>query len=481
MNLWKWDPFVDVLQQLHIKLERSELLAEGAGEISLARTKSHDIALTVKSPSAPPAVKKKIPPGMLYENEEFLNISSPVGTGKICGVFLSDVTTNLASQEANATTSTYEARSIRFSYKTERTPTHTIDHIANIPEHYIWPSITEEKSTNENYRFFPDGESLTFRETSSSERFSRSSLIIKVGDFGVVLGYTDQDGIAADRPGYILYSGSPDEEDRRKIRACLSFALGVPLIYFGHTRFCADGKVTEIAAVSPHTFNGLAWGIASAPPAPITEGPLVGKMLSANLIERLVNSLYSNMDNYALDGLIWRLWYSEAAPYFMRPAYYGAMIEGLQKKLLEGKTNKIQHTIIEKGKYKKVRGVLERYVGKLEIEEDAKSLFIQKLQNGNSAPQRILASRLYSKLHLSMGNLELSAWNKRNDAAHGNEIPKDEMMEFIRDTKILRIMLFRIILRITNGGDKYIDYFTYHHPVRNVGDAIPSQDSPLKN
>jgi hypothetical protein len=157
----------------------------------------------------------------------------------------------------------------------------------------------------------------------------------------------------------------------------------------------------------------------------------------------------------------------------MKPAYYGAMIESIQKREIGKLDSKVSHTIIEKREYRQAMKVLSRFLEKQKIPSEAKALFLNKIQNGNMAPQRILADRFYSALGLSLGSQELSAWNRRNDAAHGNEQAPGTEIESFRSTKILRVILGRIVIRLINGSAHYIDYYTLTHPVRNLNEAIP--------
>lgn len=475
MSLWNWDPFEETLSKLFLTLEQSELLPDEINEFTLKRVRDHKLILTTKSPATCRVLQEEIPLGKIYKNEAYVTLKSPFGTGRLSGVYRSHSETNFLGSIKDSTTNLYELQSIEFLYQTKRSTTHTIDYVANIPSHYIWPSFFDEEIASTSSRTFLGDQPIIFQIQNKRKHASRKCLRLTINECDIVLGSIEQGSIEAERPGYILYAGSPDEITRRRIRDCLSFAFGAPLIHFGHACYCGEGNLTELVAITPQTVNGRAWDIAGTPPAPITELDGRSNLLSVKLIERVAQSLFEHMSKYNLEILPWRLWYAETAPYFMRPAYYGALIEGIQKSYINDSKNKICHSIIEKSKYKAARKLLERYLNKLKIDETSRRLFLEKLNNGNAAPQKIIAQRFYSNLNLALGNLEISAWNNRNDAAHGNEILEDKKITFIRETKILRVMLNRIVLCITNGSDTYFDYFTYSHPIRQLGDAIPDQ------
>lgn len=74
------------------------------------------------------------------------------------------------------------------------------------------------------------------------------------------------------------------------------------------------------------------------------------------------------------------------------------------------------------------------------------------------------------------GEVELSAWNKRNRAAHGSKIQKDKFIEVIRGNKALMILLNRILLAISGASGQYCNYYTVGHPVSALASPIPAED-----
>lgn len=471
MNLWEWEDLEESLEELLLSLEYSEIIPEKISSFSLKRNEEQRIVLTTQSVAG--RKPEEVILGRVYKNESKVSLKSPYGEGVLRGVSHLRTETDYLDHSSTPTKTTYEIQSIEFKHKTERITTHTIDYIANLPDHFIWPNGYTDEVTHTKTRSYMGAPSVELRTTKSKKNLVRDSLRLRIGEIEIVIGRskTGRDGV--ERPGYILYTGQTDVTYRRRIQDCLSFAFGTPLVHFGHSSHCKDGYITELASISPNTVNGRAWSIASAPPAPITDGRGSTNILNEDLFQRVAKGLFDNIESYNLDRLPWRLWHADTSPYFMRPAYYGALIEGLQNKYIEDTKNKISSTIIEKGEYRKIRPTLLKLLSKQIVDQKAKELFIEKINSGNTASLKIISQRFYSTLNLTLGDLEISAWNKRNDAAHGNEISEDDQVMFIRETKALKVMLNRIILRITNGSDDYIDYFTYNHPSRPLNEAIP--------
>ncbi|MGU1062627.1 hypothetical protein ACSEPQ_07130 [Pseudomonas aeruginosa] len=477
MNIWEWEKLEESLEELFLSIENSAILPENISSFSLKRNEEHKLVLTTHSVTG--RKPEEIILGRVYKNENKVSLQSPRGEGLLRGVSHLRTETDYLDHSSAATKTTYEIQSIEFKNKTERITTYTIDYIANLPGHFIWPNGYTDEITHTNTRSYMGNPSVDLRTIESKKHHVRDCLRLRIDEIEIVIGRSKTGRNGVERPGYILYTGQTDITYRRKIQDCLSYAFGTPLVHFGHSSHCKDGHITELAAISPNTVNGRAWSIPSTPPAPITDGRGSTNILNEALFQRVVKGLFDNIESYNLDRLPWRLWHADTSPYFMRPAYYGALVEGLQKKYIQDTKNKISSTIIEKCEYRKIRPTLLKLLNKQGLDQKSKDLLLDKINSGNTAPQKIIAQKFYSKLNLTMGDLEISAWNKRNDAAHGNEISEDDQIKFIRETKALKVMLNRIILRITNGSDDYIDYFTYNHPSRPLNEAIPiEKESP---
>ena len=52
-------------------------------------------------------------------------------------------------------------------------------------------------------------------------------------------------------------------------------------------------------------------------------------------------------------------------------------------------------------------------------------------------------------------------------------IPEGEELAAIRDMKLLKGLFGRLLLRITNAADQYIDYTSPHFDYRSLADAPP--------
>ena len=103
-----------------------------------------------------------------------------------------------------------------------------------------------------------------------------------------------------------------------------------------------------------------------------------------------------------------------------------------------------------------------------DISDEAKAGLVQKLANFNQVDQRPLLKAVFATLDLKLGEDEDAAWRRRNKAAHGMPIPEGQELAAIRDMKLLRGLFQRMLLRITNAADQYIDYTSPNCPFRRL-------------
>ncbi|MDU9031738.1 hypothetical protein NHG95_01135 [Pseudomonas corrugata] len=470
MDIWDADPLANFIGLRSSSLSPNELLPKKINLIKLTRDTDFNIIMEISSPEGDNPRAKEVPLGTVSITDNSIDLSSPYGTGSLHNVSLLGGRTDLSSiNKETATQTKFHVQRINFNYSAFPAE-YTIDQIGNLPDHYIWPNGTHDLMSGQHTITFnidpPIEVNIAFPRIDA---FSNNCAKFLFGDQIAIIAKTDSTALTGRlRPGVIYYPGNPDDDTREKIRASLSFAFGLPLVYFSTSFFRQNGKIVSFQSTTPSTMGGKAWSVISQPFAPIaTQG-----FLDIHLLQKLAQSFFNNYGPLNLREFLFQLWHAEISPPYMKAAYYGSMIESIQKRESKKLDTKINSTIIEKSAYKKSAKLLVRFIQKQDIPEEAKALFMSKIQNGNSVPQRVLADRFYTALGLNIGTLELSAWDKRNDAAHGNEQTPGLEIENFRSIKILRIILARILLKIIEGSSNYIDYYTFNHPIRNLADTI---------
>ncbi|MBV8487937.1 MAG: hypothetical protein JO161_06630 [Planctomycetaceae bacterium] len=107
------------------------------------------------------------------------------------------------------------------------------------------------------------------------------------------------------------------------------------------------------------------------------------------------------------------------------------------------------------------------------ISDEGKAALTGKLATFNAMDQRPRLKAVMSALGLELGGDEDAAWRRRNKAAHGTPVPEGQELAAIRDMKLLRGLFNRLLLRITNAADEYIDYTSPNFEYRPLRNAPP--------
>lgn len=463
---WIWENVAKMVRAASGQLKPSVLLHRKIDDFSITRNESHRLTLTTISPrGVPDPIWPDRRLGEVHRVDDELEISSVHACGHLVGV-----SRELIQSTGDIVTSTYNILRFDLKFHNESDAKYTFDWVSNTPLHYIWLGGHSTTTSKVTTKTFHGGTEVKLVAAEEAHGMGNQSVRLRLAGFDICLGVSHEvEGLDDIAPGFILYVGNPDTSVRETIRNSLSFALGSPLVYFGSSTFDVDFNPISIEAVTPHTMGGLAWNIQSQPPTPITDGSHV---IAPNLLEAVASAFIENNLSYDFKNILWRKWYADVAPYYMAPAYYGSLIESIQKAYTQNPESKVSSTIINKSAYRKNIKLISKYIAKQNIDIGAKALLQKKLENANSAPQKLVSQRFYESLDLVLGDLELKAWDRRNDAAHGNAIPEGGELGLIRETKILKVMLNRIMLRILKAGGVYVDYYSFDHPTKNLSHSI---------
>ncbi|HEY6457705.1 MAG TPA: hypothetical protein VIY90_20710, partial [Steroidobacteraceae bacterium] len=179
-------------------------------------------------------------------------------------------------------------------------------------------------------------------------------------------------------------------------------------------------------------------------------------------------------DTLDLANLHWAFWHACAATPHIAPAHFGAAIQGLQSAYTKAIPDKVPEGWASRESWKALRTALATAIDKTDIPEEAKAALNEKLSTFNSVDQRQRLKSIMAALDLQLGDDEDAAWRRRNKAAHGRPIPEGQELAAIRDTTLLRGLFQRLLLRITNAADQYIEYASPNHDYRALRDAPPS-------
>jgi hypothetical protein len=254
--------------------------------------------------------------------------------------------------------------------------------------------------------------------------------------------------------------------------------LGIYLVYLGNTSYSHDWQTIYINAVSAYSIGRRVFDLPVLPPAPLgSRSQHEGlEEITSQALGRMVNGIYSQYDSLRFGSLSWAYWHALCATMHIAAAHFGAAIEALQRNYVKAHHESFKTALVsERAAWRSFSCEIRQAINKLTIPDEDKQILLDRIGNLNETPRSVTMKRLLKDIDIELGEDEQRAWKRRNDAAHGNEIRQEEQLEVIRDTKLLRGIFDRMLLRIVNGSDIYHDYVTVGFPMRNLRDPVPSE------
>jgi hypothetical protein len=274
------------------------------------------------------------------------------------------------------------------------------------------------------------------------------------------------------KPGYIFYVGNPDDAIRKKIRDVLSFSLGNYLVYLGSTTLCDKSEIVAFTAVSPPSI-GRIFEIAVMPPAPL--GYRYEYQVDQQVVARMANAIYAHYDELHFGAFSWAYWHAVCAPVHMAAAHFGAAIEAVQVAYVKSHPARFETKLItDKAKWKSLSEELMTAIASAGLDPSVSTILTRRVaSNLNQTPADVKSDKLLAEIGITLSPLESAAWKRRHIAAHGGELTPDSVIPTIRETKLLKIILHRIVLKITGASDSYYDDYSIGHSIRKVTDPVP--------
>ena len=456
-----------------IERAASTLFRSQISKIALKRGADLDLRLITTSPD----IKQfdtvaGVPAGTVFEAEDTVEFSlRGGGRGTANGVVYHKHNTSMSMRAMGKSTTKafYSIQSIEFDFKRAVPAAYVIEWVDNLPTHLIWTDHTRKDRVTEFAHTFGSGDAKIEISSSRKSYGGNSALHLKVDgyDFYICRSPTKSNGTG--KQGKIVFKGTPSKEVRDKIRNCVSFVLGAPIVYYGVTEYCAAWQATAMQSVSAVSIDGAVFRLHDQPPYPIGSDSS-DRIIDSRLANKAINAIYLRYDELNFNELSWSYWYAMCAPPHLAAVYFGGLIEKLQKALPVDKTIS---RLLGKSALKAVMDAVTAAICELQIGDDEKAIIVNKISNMNQAPQNIILKRTFGFLKLPMSELERDAWQHRNSAAHGTIGNSKDM---ILNNKVLMLVFHRMIASITECSDRYIDYYNLNFPIRALTDAVPSRD-----
>lgn len=357
---------------------------------------------------------------------------------------------------------------------------YVIDWLENLSRSpFIWPSsLSTTEQTTVIRAIDARNEGLTIPSSGGSQSSSNCAVSLEIeGQRLYVCALDPRDNESTGQRGCIIYTGIPDEAFRKKVRTALSFALGLFLVELGSTLYDGEWNVLQATARSAYSLGMRAFDLGSRQLAPL--GPKYQWEIQPGELGRMVGALVRAYDKLDLANLSWTYWHACTATVHTAPAQFGAAIEALQRVWLKATPDRVATSIMPSPEWRSLRKQLKEVVSTSAASDKTKRILIERLGKLDKIDQRPKLKAIFECLGLRLGEREDQAWMRRNHAAHGTPIPEGEEVAAIIDMHLLRGLFNRMLLRMTNAADVYIDYATGGHPYRCLAD--PPEDPPASH
>lgn len=417
----------------------------------------------------------------VYRLDDEVHLQSRHGPASVVvrGVGSLETTTSFSEADGDKKVQRSSISSIIWTSGEFGEPAYTMEWIENLSNRFLWPDSDHIEGSVVRTRTLgsPKG-SVVIPSAIPSNHYGNSAVRIEVDGLSVFVGVSFSKPKHVKRPGFILYLGVPSDEKREKIRQCLSFCFGDYLLSLGCTRFNDKWIPVEFKAVNPAFLADEATRISGCPPAPL--GMCYEFEIDRSRLNEMVSRLYAVYDEYNFRLIFWSYWHALSAPVHMAAAHFGAAFEALQGAYFNRAEAKSSNRLIEKQQWRPVEAQLIDLINGANFSEDVREAFVNKLKQLNVAPQSVLSRRFLSALGLEVSAPETAVWKNRNDAAHGKGVDEERVIQLIRENKILKVLINRIILCVSGASDHYYDYYTIGRPTRALREPIPADNPSVK-
>lgn len=279
------------------------------------------------------------------------------------------------------------------------------------------------------------------------------------------------------KPGFVEFedldkNGLPSEDTKQNILAALSFTLGRQLISVGSTSLGKNGDRIGFVVREIHTLGEQAYKQPCKPPAPLGI-PEREWHIDEKQISKMISSVATKMGIINIEYPLFLIWLGLTSPLDVQAAHFGAAIESLRDSYCAAE-NELSTLLIPKDIWKtRVRkSLLDAFNNTIpslqSIESKNLEILKRKLEGLNKKSSNMQYEDFFDLLSLQVGKVELQALRERNKPAHGYRYKPSDYHKLSMTLSALYSLFNRLVLRITEANECYIDYSTYGHPVRYI-------------
>jgi hypothetical protein len=480
MTAWQWESFESYTNSKVVEVANAGPLLSPIRTFTITRNDKLDLILeTLVVGNSQGSSAPVHPAGTVRLTTETVEFAGHEGMSCVAqGVLPLSLCKTWNAEHVEQTTQKAKIHSLTARLRNAVTPAYTIDWLENLDTASgVWTgSVVSDKQETVDTRTLGHGAGaieLSVRDITR-QMGSMSALEMVINGVQLYLCASDPSfSKGCKKPGYIFYVGNPDDAVRKKIREVLSFCLGNYLVYLGSTTLCKKAEIVTFSAISPPSI-GRIFEIPVLPPAPL--GDKYQQQVDQQAISRMANAVYAHYDELRFGGFSWAYWHAMCAPVHMAAGHFGAAIEAVQDAYVNSHPAKFETKLItDEAKWDSLSEVFLTAIANTELDSSISAILTNKVKsNLNQTPRSVTSEKLLAEIGITLSPVENAAWKRRHVAVHGSELDLDSIIPTIRETKLLKIILHRIVLKITGASDRYYDYYSIGHVIRKVTDPVPA-------
>lgn len=440
--------------------------------VTLSRNVELDLIFELTSRGWSKERPERYPTGTVRSADEVIEFQHAAGwAGAARGVIERGQRSSSKGAGEAETVETYSAHSVELNFQRQAQPSYIIEWISNVPDGFVWTEPVHFSIVETFTKSVGSGDAEIRMTTSSESDGGNQALHLGVSGADLYVMVSIDRNENGKNAGQIVYRSCVDQAFRDKVRTCLSFVLGRPIVYLGHTEYCSEWIPTFMRSVDAFSVDGAVFKLPDLPPYPINN-PRYANVIDQKLVTGLVNALFEKFDDIRFNELSWSYWYAMCAPLHAAAVHFGSLIEQLQNN-----TNRVIKTtrgkLLDDETWSSLNCTILDWLKAANIDPDIRPILEGKIASLNQAPQNLILKRLLDTLGLGISGVEMKAWKHRNIAAHGGIA--DNPVELILNSKILMLLFHRMLAGITDCSDRYIDYYNLGHPVRALTEPVPGR------
>jgi hypothetical protein len=266
----------------------------------------------------------------------------------------------------------------------------------------------------------------------------------------------------------------PDVEIRKAVSEIVGFVLGTHLLKVGETHFDQKNRITKRIAFTPWGDNIISKSQSIATP-PVSFKNIIDWQKIERVLSKLIPVYLEKRNELGLDDVLWKYWISKELAIGTNLPILASALESLAENYIEANSLTLTYTDDEKKTYKSLVEEDKNSLAKKIDKYDFKDRVINFINNpfDLSGGQKLKLFLSSISIKLTNKSIENQAIRARNKMVHSSIDNSDKASEkYIDLTGAYRTLMNRVILKVLDYDETYVDYFTKEFPERKIDENI---------